>query len=146
MQDLIARIQSAQPRVERIDTAVANPETGETLGIVFMKRLSGEMRWHLLQIQSELEARGKKRIPPHVIAAVAMCNEDGSPAFSELADGATLLHRMHPEQLDELYDHALRVTGLGAKAKDVEEREKKSSSSQSDESGTNSPSSSEVAP
>lgn len=130
---LIERLKAARPTVERI-------ETKGPLGLVCMQRLNGATRWQLIQIQNEAQGRGKKSIPPALIVALALCNEDGTPAFAELTDAITALDEITVEALDELYEHALRITGLGKKS--LEDAEKKSSSSQSSESGTTSPSSS----
>jgi hypothetical protein len=129
--EILERLKAAAPRVERIDVEY---------GPFFMQAISGEMNWHLMQIQEDLQKGGRKSIPPPVIISVALCNEDGSPLCEELADTMRLVARMERRKMYELYDHALRVTGLGVAIKAVEDGEKKSSSSPNSENGTNLPS------
>lgn len=130
--DILARLKAAAPRVEPVDTS---------LGRFYMQSISGERQWQLLQIQTELVALGRNSIPPALIIAVALCDESGN-ALNAGEDGLSetmqVISRMNREQMNELYLHALRVTGFGRLS--VEEGEKKSSSSQSSEAGTNSPS------
>ena len=135
MDDILARLEAEATQVERIDTS---------FGPFYMQGISGERNWHLLKVQEDLLKRGSTRVPPAYIVAIAICNPDGSPLHEELVDTLKLISRMKRERVDELYGHALRVTGLGARA--LEDGEKKSSSSQSSESGTTSSASSEDAP
>lgn len=128
--DFLARLAAAEPQIERVETA--------GLGVVYMRRQSGEDQWRLLTLQKELERIGRARIPPAAVVAWALVKADGSPQFEDLAEGFRLLGRVKKGVLTELYEHALRVTGLGAEA--LEAAEKKSLSGQSSESGTNSPS------
>ena len=128
-EDILARLKAAAPRVERIDV---------DFGPFWMQAISGEMNWQLLMIEEDLKKNGKATIPPPLIIAVALCNEDGSPLHADLSETVKLVSRIERQKMYVLFDHALRVTGLGALA--VEAAEKKSLSSQSSESGTSSPS------
>lgn len=133
--EFLDRLKAAAVPLERIET--------KELGTVYMRRQTGEDRWRLLMLQDELLKAGKKRIPPAAIVAVSLIKEDGSPQFGEdLAEGFALLNAIGGDVLEELYNKALAITGLGHRA--LENAEKKSSSSQSSESGTSSPASSEA--
>lgn len=128
--DFLTRLAAAEPALERIET------TG--LGVVYMRRQSADDQWRIITLQRELEHAGRGTIPPAAVVAWALVKEDGTPQFEDLAEGFKRLGRVKKEVLSELYEHALRITGLGAEA--MELAEKKSLSSQSSVSGTNSPS------
>jgi hypothetical protein len=132
--DILDRLSAQAPRVEQVDTS---------FGPFWMQSISGERHFHFLKVQKDLTEKGASTIPPSFIVAVALCREDGTPLHADLDQTMQIIWRMDKDKMYELYDHALRVTGLGAKA--LEEAEKKSSSSQSLESGTTSPVSSEAA-
>lgn len=136
--DLRARIDAAGKKVERI-------ETKGPLGVVFMRRVSGHMRTIIEELKEKVppHSDGKHYLPPRVVVAFAICDDDGDPLW-EFDDAVARIGKLDEEHQNELFAHALRITGLGARA--VEDAEKKSSSSQSDESGTTSPPSSEAAP
>jgi len=134
--DITERLNALQFDIEKI-------ETKTRLGTIYMRQISGAERWNLLQIQAQLQGEGVRRLPPALVIAVALCKEDGSKAFEDLDAAFKLIDgKLTFAEVDEIFEHALRVTQLGKKA--LESAEKKYSSSQSDESGTNSPSSSEA--
>lgn len=135
--DIRQRLKEAGSRIERVDTSI---------GTILMRDISGEMRWFLISIEGSIPPGpdGKKRYPPKVITAIALCDEEGDPLFEEFDQTIKFVGKLNEKVQDELYEHALRVTGLGQRA--LEDAEKKYSSSQSSESGTSSSSSSEAAP
>ena len=128
--EFMARCAAAEPKVEAADI--------EGFGRVYLRRQSGEDQWRLLTVQSELASKGRDRVPVAAYVAVVLLKSDGSPMFDDLEAGFQTLSRMDSTVLGRLYEHALRVTGLGERA--VEDAEKKSSSSQGSEPGMNSPS------
>jgi len=85
----------------------------------------------------------QKYLSPSVVIAAALCDAEGAPLY-EFDVAVRWIGQQRAAVQDELFEHALRITGLGDRA--VEDAEKKSSSSQSEESGTNLPSSSVDAP
>ena len=129
MSDILELLKAAAPNVERIET---------DFGTFYMQSITGEMHFHLVQVQQSLKDRGEKSIPPALVVAVALCSEQGEPLTEDLAETIKIVQRMHKDKLYILFDHALRVTGMGARA--LEDAEKKSSSSQRSETGTTSPS------
>lgn len=142
--DFLQALEAAQPDLELITPTVIIPKTGKPLPTCYMRRQSGEDHWRLLTLQNEFAKAKRDRIPPAALVSWALVKADGTPQFEDIAEGFKTLAKIEKDALYELYDHALRLSGLGAKA--VEDAEKKSSSSQSSNSGTSSPSSSEAAP
>ena len=112
---------------------------------VYMRQITGAMRQALITVQEMVEAKpdGKKYLSPSVVIAAALCDAEGAPLY-EFDVAVRWIGQQRAAVQDELFEHALRITGLGDRA--VEDAEKKSSSSQSEESGTNLPSSSVDAP
>lgn len=129
MEEFIQKLQARRPQLVPIECS---------LGTVYMRRPTAEDRWRLLQVQAELSGKGVKRVPPVVIVAVALIKADGTPMFEDIGVGVDQLNAADGDDVDELYQKVLEVTGLGKRA--LEAAEKKSSGSQSSDSGTSSPS------
>jgi len=128
--EFIARLTATEPPIEAVDV--------EGFGRVYFRRQSGEDQWRLLTVQAELAKQGRDRVPVAAYVAIVLLKSDGSPMFEDVDAGFRAIARIDSEILGRLYEHALRVTGLGDRA--LEDSEKKSSSSQGSEPGTSSPS------
>lgn len=133
--DFVARLKARQPKLVQVET--------KNLGTVYMRRPTGEDRWRLLTIQTEVAKSGVHRLPPAAVVAVSVVDERGAPYFEDLAEGYQLLSQIDVDDLNELYLKALEITGLGELA--LEAAEKKSSATPSDDSGSSSQATSEAA-
>lgn len=125
--EFIERLRSRIPKLEKVETSA---------GAFYMRRTTGGDQYQLLLLRSVLQEKGHTHLPPALVVASALMNENGKPLFANLDQGFEFCNDLEDKLLDELYDHALRITGLGARA--IEDAEKKSLSSQSSDSGTSS--------
>lgn len=115
-----------------------------TLGEFFARRQTAADQFRFLAMQSELQKLGHTHLPAALVVAASLINEDGTYVWPDAEEGYLFLQEKEGDVVQELFRHLIEITGLREHA--VEEAEKKSSSSQSENSGTNSPSSSEAAP
>lgn len=127
---LLERLKASKPQLEAIET--------ETLGTVYTRRQTGEDQLKIVALQREIGRDTMLGLPKStfaaVMGAVMLLNEDGTPLFPKADEGYAVLKDCGADELNELYDALMRHHS-GSVA--LEEAEKKSSSSQSSESGTN---------
>lgn len=119
--EVLARIASTAPKAVKVETKLS--------GEWFMVRPNGARRWVLLDLQAKLAKSGQFRIPPAAVVATAVCDESGAALFADYDAAYAAFSEMEFSALEELYEQALEITGLGKRA--LEDAEKKSSSSQS---------------
>lgn len=123
--DYIARLKAHVPALVPVDCAA---------GRFYMRRRTAADRHRMAIIQVELQREGMTTVPPSLIVAWALLDDKGQPVFVDLNEGYEFCNGLEGDLLAELYERALDVTGLGPRA--LEDAEKKSSSSQSLDSGT----------
>lgn len=124
-QEFINRLKASAPTLERIET--------KRFGTVYMRRQNGADQARYLALQRELDAL-KRPLTPAAHLAVMLLQSDGEPIFPKPLEGLSIVEAAGAADLDELYQAFLQVIRLDASA--VENAEKKSSSSQSGNSGT----------
>lgn len=132
VQTFLERMQASKPKLQAIETA--------TLGTVFIRRQTGEDQLKVYALGDLIGVGKLAALPESVFAAVMgaimFLNEDGTQLFADAKQGYETLNACGADELRELYKVIMKVT-RPTSAKDIEEAEKKSSSSQSEESGTN---------
>lgn len=128
--EFIERLRAKQCPLEKVETSI---------GEFYFRRRTGADRYRMLVIQSALEKQNVLAVPPALWVGVHLLNPDGSYVFANAEEGFLFIDSLDGEVVDELWGHFLRISGLGKRA--LETAEKKSSSSQSSDSGTTSPSS-----
>lgn len=121
----IDRLRATAPPLERIET--------QAFGVVYMRQQSGADQARYLALQREFDQM-KRPMTPAAHLAVMLLTSDGAPMFPKPLEGLDVLDAAGAKELDELYQAFLRVMALDSRA--IENAEKKSSSSQSENSGT----------
>lgn len=121
----IERLQATAPKLERIET--------QAFGAVYMRRQNGADQARYLALQREFDQQ-KKPMTPAAHLAVMLLTSDGQVMFPDPLAGLQILDSAGGHELDELYKAFLQVMRLESQS--VEDAEKKSSSSQSANSGT----------
>jgi hypothetical protein len=119
--EVLARIAQTAPKAVKVETKLS--------GDWHMVRPNGARRWVLLDLQAKLAKGGQFRIPPAAVVATAVCDEAGAALFGSYDEAYDAFSQMEFAALEELYEQALEITGLGKRS--LEDAEKKSSSSQS---------------
>lgn len=127
----LERLQSRHPTLERIEL--------QNLGTVYMRKPTGEDHAKIGKIKMELSKEKLAQLPQTVFAAVMgsvmLLQEDGTPIFENAQEGFEALAKIDGDDLHDLYKQIMRITGNSPTA--MEDAEKKSSSSQTSEPGTN---------
>jgi hypothetical protein len=128
---ILERLKERMPKLERIET--------KSLGVVFMRRQTGEDQVKIKGIQDGLTQENLKALPKSMFAAlfgaVMLRNEDGTPVFEDPLEGYKLLCQVGAEELIQLFDEMARISGTDEHA--VENAEKKSLGGQISDSGSN---------
>lgn len=124
-------LQSRRPALTKVEL--------KNLGTVYMRRPTGEDQAKIATIRMELTKEKLAQLPRSVFAAVMgsvmLLQEDGTPFFENAQQGFEALTKIDSDDLLDLYDKIMQITGTTEAA--VEAAEKKSSSSQTSEPGTN---------
>jgi len=127
---LLERLKASRPKLEIVET--------KGLGRLYMRRQTGEDHLKISALQQEIGPTTLEKLPAStwaaVVGAVMLLNEDGTPAFEDVKAGYELLKECDAGDLHELYKALMKHHQGGAS---MEEAEKKSSSSQTSEPGTN---------
>jgi hypothetical protein len=131
VKSILERLKDRIPKLERVET--------KALGVVFMRRQTGEDQMKIRQIQAGISAENIAAMPKAFYAAcfgaVMLRNEDGSPVFEDPAAGYETLRQVGAIELNVLYDEMMRISHLDEKA--IEDAEKKSLGGQTSEPGSN---------
>jgi hypothetical protein len=118
--EFLKRLEAFQCKLEEVNTKA---------GTFYMRRRTGGDRYRFGLIQAQLQKDGHTSVPPALVVAWALLDDKGTPLFLDLQKGYDFCNALDGELLLELYDEALRITGLASRS--FEDAEKKSSSSQS---------------
>jgi hypothetical protein len=93
-------------------------------GQFFMRQRTGGDRYRFGLIQAQLQKDGHTQVPPALVVAWALLDDKGEPLFKDLNEGYLFCNALEGELLLELYNEALRITGIGGRS--FEDAEKKS--------------------
>ena len=99
-------------------------------GRVFVKALNGISR----QLYTDLSRKSDGNLPLYTVAAIALCNEDGSSVFDVSTDKGVALANIELQEVDgaDLQDICMKLFQVSGLTKDaVSEAEKKSEASPS---------------
>jgi hypothetical protein len=127
----LARLKSAKPKIEQVET--------KAFGIIYLRRPNGTDSMKISALRQEMGAQGLTTVPKAVLGAVfgsvLLLNENGSPQFETPEKGFAELCEAGSNELSELWDAIAKVAYDTPTA--LEDAEKKSSSDQTSDSGTN---------
>jgi hypothetical protein len=127
---LLERLSASRPQRQAVET--------KTLGTVYLRRLTGADQLRIHAMEEVIGATKLASLPRStwaaVVGAVMLLKEDGTQLFDDADAGYKVLVQAGSRELEELCDALLSVQ-VGSKA--LENAEKKSSSDQTSEPGTN---------
>jgi hypothetical protein len=126
--EILERFRTKVPALVKIETEI---------GEFYARRPTGEDQWQLLQYQRDLSSKGHESMPPALVVAACLRTADGALIWADVEEGYLFLNTIENRFLTDIFNKVLDITGIGKRA--VEIAEKKSSSSQSSDSGTSSP-------
>lgn len=131
---LMERLRDRRPQLKAVEV--------KSFGTVWLRKPTGQDQMEISELKFGITRQGIASIPNSVfgacLAVVLFRNEDGSRMFPDAKAAFDEIIQSDSDDLVGIYNVVMEETGINAKAKQLlEDAEKKSSSGQKSDSGTN---------